>query len=97
MGENDRTVWHDLKNDTNIREHGIDFSGLDEVFDGRFSLTREDRRRDYGEQRFNMLVRFSGVVLNVTYTPRSGKHRIVSARLASRKERRLFDGRDQSS
>lgn len=44
-----------------------------------------------------MLVRFSGVVLNVTYTPRSGKHRIVSARLASQKERRLFDGRDQSS
>jgi uncharacterized DUF497 family protein len=64
---------------------------LDEAFDGRFSLTRGDRRRDYGERRFNMLVMVNGLVLTITFTPRDGKQRIASARLASRRERRVYD------
>lgn len=97
MGENDRTVWDDLKNEGNIDQRRIDFSGLDEVFDGRFSVVREDRRRDYGEPRFNMLVALHGLVLNVTFTPRGGKQRIISARLANRKERRVYDAYRQTS
>ena len=91
MGENERTVWDGLKNERNIDRHGIDFTDLDEAFDGRFSFTREDRRRDYGEQRFNMLVMVNGLVLNITFTPRGGKQRIVSARPASRRERKVYD------
>ena len=53
----------------------------------------EDGRRDYGETRFNMLVELHGVVLNVTFTPRPPKHRIISARLASRTERRAYHAR----
>lgn len=97
MGEGAHTSWDDIKNEINIARRGIDFSALDEVFDGRFALTTRDGRRDYGEQRFNMLVVLKGMILNVTFTPRSGKQRIVSARLASRKERRLYDAYRQDA
>ena len=95
MGESERTVWDDPKNEKNIQERKIDFAGLDDVFDGRFARVAEDKRRDYGEQRFNMLVELHGVILNVTFTLRPPKHRIISARLASRKERRIYRAKQQ--
>ncbi|MCJ2034201.1 BrnT family toxin [Methylobacterium sp. J-068] len=95
MGEAERTVWDDLKSDANLQTRGIGFAGLDEAFDGRFALIREDGRRDYGEARFNMIVAFNGVILNITFTPRDGKQRIISARLANRTERRLYDARQK--
>lgn len=91
MGENERTVWDDAKNEMNIRRRSIDFAGLRDAFDGRFALVREDKRRDYGEERFNMIVAINGVILNITFTPRGDKQRIISARLANRRERRLYD------
>ncbi|ACL61535.1 BrnT family toxin [Methylobacterium nodulans] len=97
MGENERTVWDDPKNDKNIQDRKIDFADLDDAFDGRFSLVTEDKRRDYGEQRFNMLVEFHGVILNITFTMRPPKHRIISARVASRKERRTYHAKQQTS
>ena len=97
MGENDCTVWDDHKNDLNILRHGIDFAGLRDVFDGRFILTREDRRHDYGERRFNTLVAVDGIILNVTFTPRDGKQRIVSARAANREKRQLYHAHRQET
>jgi uncharacterized protein len=90
MGEDERTVWDDHKSEINLDRHGIDFADLDEIFDGRFALTREDIRHAYGERRFNALVELKGVILNVTFTPRDGKQRIVSARVANRRERRVY-------
>ncbi len=90
MGEADRTVWDDRKNDLNIQRRGLDFTDLDAVFDGRFAITRRDARRDYGEPRFNMVVALDEIMLNITFTLRDRKYRIISARLASRKERRAY-------
>lgn len=97
MGENERTVWDDAKNERNITARRIDFADLDGAFDGRFALVAEDKRRDYGEPRFNMLVELFGVILNITFTQRLLKYRIISARLANRKERRAYRGRQQDS
>ena len=93
MGENQRTLWDDAKNEKNIAARGIDFADLDGAFDGRFAIVVEDKRRDYGERRFNMLIALNGAVINLTFTPRLTKHRIISARLASRKERRAYHSR----
>ncbi|WP_407522060.1 BrnT family toxin [Methylobacterium oryzisoli] len=73
----------------------MDFSDLDEAFDGRFALVSEDKRRAYGEQRFNMLVEIGGLIFSITFTPRPPKHRIISARLASRKERKTYPAKQQ--
>ena len=96
MGENEHTVWDDPKNEANIRHRSIDFAGLENAFDGRLVLIREDKRRDYGEKRFNMLVNINGAILNITFTPRGDKQRIMSARLANRKERRLYHAQQQN-
>ena len=96
MGDAERTVWDDLKAVSNLALHGIDFADLDTVFDGRFALVVEDTRWDYGEKRFNMLVEWTGLVLNVTFAVRPPKYRIISARLAGPKERRSFHARRQA-
>ncbi|PKR87362.1 BrnT family toxin [Pleomorphomonas diazotrophica] len=93
MGENETCSWTDAKQDTNISKHGFDFADVEEVFDGRFCVTREDRRFDYGEDRYNMLTEYKGHIINVTFTPRDGKHHLISVRLASREERKVYHGR----
>ncbi|AWN46870.1 BrnT family toxin [Methylobacterium terrae] len=97
MGENETTEWADLKNARNVEQRGIDFADLADAFDGRFALVAEDSRQPYGERRFNMLVELGGVLLSITFTPRPPRNRIISARLASRKERRTYHARQQSS
>ena len=90
MGQNSRCSWDDRKRALNLEHHGYDFADIEEVFDGRFVLKREDKRRDYGEVRFNALVRFKDRIINVTFNPRAGKAHLISVRPASREERRVY-------
>jgi uncharacterized DUF497 family protein len=64
-----------------------------EVFDGRFAVTRRHTRKNYEEPRYNTLVEFSGRIVNITFTPRSGRLHLISARPASRDERKVYDGK----
>lgn len=90
MGESAKCSWDDGKRALNIVNHGFDFADLDDVFDGRVLVTRQDTRKDYGEPRFNSLAEFDGVVLNITFTPRAGKLHLISVRPASREERKVY-------
>jgi uncharacterized DUF497 family protein len=80
----------------NIANHGYDFADIEEVFDGRFLLTRQDSRRDYGELRYNSLVEFKERIINITFTPRSGKAHLISVRPASREERKVYHDKIKS-
>jgi uncharacterized protein len=91
MGRNGLCVWHDGKREANLAKHGLDFFDIVSVFDGRPALVRLDRRFDYGEERFNLLARLEGFIVNVTFTLRADDYHVISARLASRKERLVFD------
>ena len=46
-----------------------------------------DDRRDYGEARVRAIGKADGLVLHVVFTDRGDVRRIISAQLASRKER----------
>lgn len=96
MGRNDKCSWDDRKQALNIANHGYDFADLLEVFDGRFAVTRQDMRKDYGEPRFNALVEFRGRIVNITFTPRSGRLHLISVRPASREERKVYDGKKEN-
>ncbi|WP_348635428.1 BrnT family toxin [Neorhizobium galegae] len=51
-------------------------------------LTVQDRRQDYGEDRFITLGAIAGLIVVVAvHTDRHGITRLISARLANRKER----------
>jgi len=50
--------WDESKRQQNIKDHGLDFEGADAIWDN-FTITRQDIREDYGEQRlvtFGILV-----------------------------------------
>ena len=83
--------WDETKNLTNIRKHGIAFDTAKRIFWGAVATSR-DRRKDYGEDRHISIGRVEpGAVIVVVHTERRGRVRLISARAASRKERRVYD------
>lgn len=94
MGTTDLLSWNDDKRERHIRKHGYDFESMGKIFDGRFQVVRPDRRLEYGEERFNMLVEYENRVVNVTFTMRGERYHLISARPASRLERKVFHERE---
>jgi uncharacterized DUF497 family protein len=80
--------WDEPKRRANLEKHGIDFADVLPLFGRGDALIYEDRRKDYGEPRYVLLARLGPTVLYVAYTLRGDVVRIISARRASRQERR---------
>ena len=81
--------WAAAKNRENLAKHEIDFADAVLIFDGRV-VEAPDRRRDYGEERITAIGVANGVELFVVYTPRRNNRRIISARRATRRERKNY-------
>ena len=64
----------------------------DEVFAGA-TLTVEDDRQDYGEDRFITIGFVGATMVVLVWTPRDGAHRIISMRKANERERALYGPR----
>src|SRR5260370_29453337 len=85
--------WDETKRQANILKHGIDFVGAVTIFTARFIAT-EDLRRDYGERRYRAIGRFGDAVIQVAYTWRGERRRIISSRRAGRNDRRAYNASD---
>ena len=82
--------WDKNKAATNLRKHGIDFADAVFVFSDDLAITTPDERFD--EERFITIeLDALGRVLVVVYTWRSQKIRLISARPATRQERRQYE------
>jgi uncharacterized DUF497 family protein len=81
--------WDEAKCLANLRKHGIDFTDVPVVFDGD-TLTVEDNRYSYGEQRFVTFGLLQGRVIAVVHTEREDCTRIISARKARKYEQRTY-------
>jgi uncharacterized DUF497 family protein len=82
--------WDDGKNAANIAKHGVSFETARRIFEGPV-LTAIDDREDYGELReISIGVVDGAAVLTVVHTDREGIRRIISARPATRRERRQY-------
>lgn len=81
--------WDQTKSDRNRRERGFGFDYAALIFAGRVAEW-EDDREDYGETRVRAVGRAGDDLLHVVYTDRGQTRRIISARLASKKERTLW-------
>lgn len=78
--------WDEIKNQINIRKHGIDFQDAIDVFNHPL-LTALDQRKDYGEDRWFAMGWIANIVGVVVYVERvEDVIRIISARKASRHE-----------
>ncbi len=83
--------WDETKNQTNIRKHGIGFETAKRIFDGRVA-TSSDRRQEYGEDRHISIGRVKPGAL-IVVALRGHRIRLISARPASRKERKAYHER----
>jgi uncharacterized DUF497 family protein len=83
--------WDDDKALRNLTKHRVSFAVASEVFNDPFAVDTEDRSLDYGEARRRIVGFVSGVYLAVIYTERNEIIRIISARRASRAERREYE------
>ena len=75
-----------------LAARGLDMARAGEVFAGA-TLTVEDDRRDYGEERFITIGVLDGTMVVLVWTPRGGGHRIISMRKANERERMLYGPR----
>lgn len=81
--------WDEAKRFANIDKHGIDFIDVPSVFNGD-TVTVEDKRYKYGEQRFVTLGLLQGRAIAVVHTERDELIRIISARKATKYEQRIY-------
>ncbi len=82
--------WDETKAQANRRDHGIDFADAATVFEDDVALTASDDASH--EERFVTLgMDAVGRLLVVVYTWRGDLIRIISARKATRTERRYYE------
>jgi uncharacterized DUF497 family protein len=81
--------WDEAKRFANLRKHGIDFLDVAIAFDGH-TLTVEDDRCDYGEQRFVTFGLLTGLVVAIVHADRQDSIRIISARRATKYEQKVY-------
>jgi len=95
IGNDDNDVefaWDERKNRANRRKHGIGFETAVLVFDDPNHVSVQDREVD-GEQRWQTIGLVEGIhVLLVAHTLDDNEKviRIVSARKATRRERKIY-------
>ena len=90
--QNEFFEWNDDKADANYRKHGVSFDEACTVFDDAFAVTRQDKRENYGEERFFTVGRTKhGKVLAVIWTPRNNRYRLISAFKPERQQRKDYE------
>ncbi len=92
-----RFIWNADKSRTNQAKHGLTFETAQKVFEDRLHLSILERIED-GEERWQTLGMVGPVLLLVAHTWFSDADgeviRIISARKATRTERRAYEQED---
>ena len=84
--------WDPQKATTNLRKHGVSFDEAATVFEDNLSLTGDDPDHSADEERLITFgVSSAERLLVVCHTERSEGIRIISARLATRSERKWYE------
>lgn len=81
--------WDENKREINILKHGIDFVDAQKIF-YYDTVTIEDSRFNYGEQRFIAIGLLNSKIIVVVYTERKNIIRIISARKATKNEQQIY-------
>ena len=82
--------WDKNKATSNLQKHGIEFADAISVFSDELAITIPDNRFD--EERFVTIgMNGFGRILVIVFTWRSEDIRLISARLAERRERKQYE------
>ena len=84
--------WDTAKAATNVRKHGVSFDEASTVFADALSATTHDPDHSRGEARLLTFgMSSTGRVLVISHTDRGAIVRIISARPATRHERKIYE------
>lgn len=81
--------WDDEKDRANRKKHGISFETASYVFRDEYFIEMYDFEHSIDEDRY-IAIGMVGNLLFVVFTERSDAIRLISARLATESERRLY-------
>ena len=84
-----RYLYDEVKRAANLKKHGYDFVDAPLIIESPDAVTFEDRRFDYGEQRFITLGILRDVVVIVT-AETDEEIRVISMRKAERNEQEIY-------
>ena len=85
--------WDEVKNQRNIEKHGISFETAALVFADEERIEYYDKLHSQEEDRYVVLGCVQGI-LYVVYTMRDEYARLISARIATKLERRIYYGEE---
>ena len=89
-----RCEWDPEKARSNVASHGIGFTEAETVLDDPWILERLDEKHSALEERWRALGRTAfGRLVVVIYAERGDRTRLVTARRATRRERREYEER----
>jgi hypothetical protein len=84
--------WNLAKASANFQKHGVSFEAAARAFEDNLSATFPDPDHSRGETRLITYgLGIDGKLLVVSHTERGGTIRIISARVATRKERKRYE------
>jgi len=84
--------WDPNKAESNVEKHGVSFAHASTVFCDPLSLTFYDPDHSDDEERYITIgTSADDVLLIVSHTDRDDRIRIISARKAKRRERRIYE------
>ncbi len=84
--------WDPVKAELNLKEHGVSFDEATTIFRDTLSITISDPdHSDYEDRFIDIGMSHRMQLLVVSYTERKDKIRIMSARRATRAERKKYE------
>lgn len=84
--------WDDKKAETNLRKHNISFEEASTVFGDDLSITIEDPLHSQNENRYILIGQsIHSRTLVVIHLEKTDSIRIISARRATKKEKRFYE------
>lgn len=87
-----RFEWDPRKAAANLRKHGISFEEATTALRDDLALTGRDPDHSTGEARYITFgVSSQGRLLVVSHTERAGLVRVISARTATKSERKIYE------
>jgi uncharacterized DUF497 family protein len=81
--------WDDKKNESNIRKHGISFEYAAYVFADEYYVEIYDENHSGEEERYAVIGRVERILF-VVYTERKDAIRLISARIATKREEEFY-------
>jgi hypothetical protein len=86
--------WHATKASANLRKHGVTFDEASTVFADPLALLMPDPDHSEGEERYVLLgMSTRSRLLVVGFSERPPRTRLISARRATRSERRRYEAK----